>query len=78
MRCEGMFPVKSMAHHKHMRFRRGDACIHPIACRVIFETNRSKLKLHMVSCYINILAATSYCMLWTGFSPIVPDVQSCL
>ncbi|KAG2487120.1 hypothetical protein HYH03_014233 [Edaphochlamys debaryana] len=46
--------------------------------KVIFETNRSKLKLHMVSCYINILAATSYCMLWTGFSPIVPDVESCL
>ncbi|EFJ46446.1 hypothetical protein VOLCADRAFT_93268 [Volvox carteri f. nagariensis] len=46
--------------------------------KVIFETNRSKLKLHMVSCYINTLAATSYAMLWTGFSPIVPDVQSCL
>jgi len=46
--------------------------------KVIFETNRSKMHLHLVSCYINLLAAASYALLWTGFSPIVPDVESCL
>lgn len=39
---------------------------------------QAKIKLHMVSCYINLVAAGSYAMLWTGFSPIVPDVGSCL
>ncbi|GAX79210.1 hypothetical protein CEUSTIGMA_g6650.t1 [Chlamydomonas eustigma] len=46
--------------------------------KVMFETNGNKLTLHLVSCYINILAASSYAMLWTGYSPILPDVQSCL
>eukprot|EP00198_Chlamydomonas_reinhardtii_P001298 XP_001690633.1 predicted protein [Chlamydomonas reinhardtii] len=46
--------------------------------KVIFESSRSKLDLHLVSCYINALAAASYLMLWTGFSPIVPDINSCL
>ncbi|GAX78845.1 hypothetical protein CEUSTIGMA_g6283.t1 [Chlamydomonas eustigma] len=50
----------------------------PLDCRVIFETNGNKLTLHLVSCYINLMAASSYAMLWTGFSPILPDVQSCL
>ncbi len=45
---------------------------------MIFESSRSKLDLHLVSCYINALAAASYLMLWTGFSPIVPDINSCL
>ena len=40
--------------------------------------SQNKLTLHLVSAYVNILAASSYAMLWTGYSPILPDVQSCL
>lgn len=36
------------------------------------------MQLHMISFYINFVAAGSFGMLWTGFSPIVPDVGSSL
>ena len=37
-----------------------------------------KIKLHLVSSYINLIAACSYYLLWTGFSPILPGLGSCL
>eukprot|EP00798_Chlamydomonas_sp_ICE-L_P018023 gene18023-24435_t len=46
--------------------------------KLCFETNGSKLMLHVLISYISILASGSYVMLWTGFSPIQVDVNSCL
>ena len=55
--------------------------MHPPSSRYpsyILPAMQNKLTLHLVSAYVNILAASSYAMLWTGYSPILPDVQSCL
>ena len=39
---------------------------------------QNKINLHLVSSYINFIAAWSYYLMWTGFSPILPDLGSCL
>ena len=46
--------------------------------RVAFESSPHKLSLHLISCYINLVCCLSYYFLWTGFSPVLPDVKSCL
>ncbi|KAG1665331.1 hypothetical protein FOA52_011744 [Chlamydomonas sp. UWO 241] len=46
--------------------------------KVLFEKSAPKMVLHLTSCYINALAALSYLMLWSGFSPIRNDIGSCL
>ena len=40
--------------------------------------SQAKLALHLVSVYVNFVAAVAYFMMWSGFSPILMDTGSCL
>lgn len=46
--------------------------------KLVFENDGNKLALHLIACYVNFVAAWSYYMMWTGFSPMSLDVGSCL
>ncbi|GAX84124.1 hypothetical protein CEUSTIGMA_g11547.t1 [Chlamydomonas eustigma] len=46
--------------------------------KLVFEDNGSKLAMHLVSCYVNFVAAWSYYLIWSGFSPMMMDQGSCL
>ena len=39
---------------------------------------QARLSLHLVSVYINFVAAIAYYMMWSGFSPILMGIGSCL
>ena len=46
-------------------------------CQHILDP-QARLALHLVAVYINFVAAIAYYMMWSGFSPMLMDIGSCL
>ena len=54
-------------------------CMNPLVLSAqLTGLSQAKLALHLVSVYVNFVAAVAYFMMWSGFSPILMDTGSCL